>query len=530
MVDIKKGSNHKLLGAGRSGQVFLVNTPDGNIARKIFFEDKIANLIHYFFFGVPNPYVWNQNALSCAYYRRKILKKLVSFWFDSQLRVADAFQMGWNEEFQAYQLDTEFIQGRHVSLHQPFTPTQGQSQELHELVHTIMIPLQKKLIQSGFDGLVWQAGRGSPTALNNFLLESHTAGKYVFVCIDLESGVPALFPLNILTLFSFYLPKSFQHKDALFDNVDINKLKQYLFEYKLTLQNKIGIQDYLEILEYVEELEYHQRKWKSVKRFHRSIQYQLHKCYISEQQANWYSQYPVIWYVRELVRLICLSLKLFIIELPLKIFNKLTKISYLILLKQFYKFIFSQRYRLKIAKDYVSKRIENWQQRKQLTNEEADYLLARLSSENASAYLNDFGVHLGIKGFVKIWEILLVPLLYSAGLINEIILIIWLAIGGPAYRTIYTSYRMMQEAQAGREIPWIALIVGLIPTFGTLAYPCQVIYSATGKRSKLAQFIVYDFFTRLGAKIPAWGGEDTLTEHFFNNCANKIVRWFKTGT
>ncbi len=47
------------------------------------------------------------------------------------------------------------------------------------------------------------------------------------------------------------------------------------------------------------------------------------------------------------MRLICLSLKLFIIELPLKIFNKLTKIPYLILLKQFYKFIFSQRYRLK---------------------------------------------------------------------------------------------------------------------------------------------------------------------------------------
>ncbi|GAX36677.1 hypothetical protein NIES3585_27130 [Nodularia sp. NIES-3585] len=58
-------------------------------------------------------------------------------------------------------------------------------------------------------------------------------------------------------------------------------------------------------------------------------------------------------------------------------------------------------------------------------------------------------------------------------------------------------------------------------SIGTLAY------SATGKRSKLAQFIVYDFFTRLGTKIPAWGGEDTLTEHFFNNCADKIMHWFK---
>ncbi|MEA5506070.1 hypothetical protein VB735_23730 [Halotia wernerae UHCC 0503] len=525
MVDTPNYSIQKLLGAGRSGQVFLADTPDGLVAKKIFFEDKIANLIHYFFFGVPNPYVWNKDALSCAYYRRKILRKLVRFWFNSQLRVADAINMGWNEEFMAYELDTELIQGRHIALQHPFN--QKNNQELHELVHSIMIPFQKQLIQSGFDGLVWQAGKGSSTAINNFLLESQTAEKYVFVCIDLESGVPALFPLNILTLFSFYLPKSIKHGGALFDDVDISKLKQYLYLNTTKLEEKLGNQEFSQLLEYIPHLEYHQKKWKSLKRINRSILYQLHKGDLSQQQGDWYLNYPLFWYGRELGRIILLILNTLAINLPLKIFNKLRKIPYTTLVKQFFNFFYSQSYRLKVARDYVKTRIRYWQKRKQIKTEEAEYLYNRLSSENASDYLNDFSVHFGIKLFVKSLEFLLVPFLYSLGLINETIVILWLIMGGPIYRTIYTIFRMIQLAKKSQEIPWIAFIVGLFPTFGTLAYPCQMIYSAVGKQEKVAQFIVYDFLTRLGTKIPAWGGEDTLTEHFFNDCADKVVCCFQ---
>ncbi|AFY89678.1 hypothetical protein [Chroococcidiopsis thermalis] len=96
-------------------------------------------------------------------------------------------------------------------------------------------------------------------------------------------------------------------------------------------------------------------------------------------------------------------------------------------------------------------------------------------------------------------------------------------VGGPVYRTIYTSWRALQAAIARQKIPWVALLVGLIPTAGILAYPCQIIWSAKGKKQKIAQFIVYDFFTRIGATIPAWGGEDTNTEHFFNQIADKIA-------
>jgi hypothetical protein len=176
----------------------------------------------------------------------------------------------------------------------------------------------------------------------------------------------------------------------------------------------------------------------------------------------------------------------------------------------------------------VREKIIDWQNRKQLSSEEANKLLHSLSKENTSDYLNDFGVHLGMKAFFPFLELSLGPLLFSLGIINEVILAGWLVMGGPIYRATYTIFRMFQAAAAGQEIPWVAFFVGFIPTFGFIAYPCQIIYSAVGKKGKLAQFIVYDFVSKLGRKIPIWGGEDTLTEHFFNNVADKLVHCVKS--
>jgi hypothetical protein len=82
---------------------------------------------------------------------------------------------------------------------------------------------------------------------------------------------------------------------------------------------------------------------------------------------------------------------------------------------------------------------------------------------------------------------------------------------------------MLQAAIARQEIPWIAFFVGLIPTTGILAYPCQIIWSTQGKKQKIARFIMYNFFTKIGAKIPAWGGEDTHIKYFFNQFTDKIA-------
>lgn len=518
----KQQSPNNLLGAGRSGQVFLVKNQEEQIARKIFYSDTIASIIHYFFFGAPNPYVWNEDAIKCAFYRRRIMSALVKFWFNDKLKVAEAKSTDWNQEFKAYQMDTEFIEGRHVALRQPCN--QDRIRELPALIYGVMKPLQKKLIEAGFDGLVWQAGKGTPTALNNFLLASDS-GQAIFVWIDLESGVPALFPLNPLALLSFYIPTSLKYRRALFDDVDTIKLKQYVNNNNyLHLQDNLGSKQYYEILDDIDQLHYHQEKWKTLRRIDCSIQYQLKKGFINEHQARWFLNHPFLWYQRELSRLLRKTLKKILIELPIAIVQKIITTNYLQFFQRFWKFISSQRYRLQMARNYIATRITYWQDRKQLTLEETEMLLQSLKREESSAYLNDFSVHVGIKVFIKTSEYILVPLLYMVGLIDEFIFITWLIIGGPIYRQVYTIFRMIQAVVNKQEIPWVAFLVGLLPTVGTLAYPCQIIYSSSGKNKKIAQFIIYDFFTRIGEKIPAWGGEDTQTEHFFNRIGARIAR------
>ncbi|MCH7863163.1 MAG: hypothetical protein IH998_16205 [Proteobacteria bacterium] len=65
--------------------------------------------------------------------------------------------------------------------------------------------LRTHLERAGFDGLLWQAGIGNPVALNNFLYERADQTQHAdpersdegrWVWIDLESGVPALFPIS----------------------------------------------------------------------------------------------------------------------------------------------------------------------------------------------------------------------------------------------------------------------------------------------------------------------------------------------
>jgi hypothetical protein len=532
VVNLELKSEPKLLGAGRSGEVYLVETDERPIARKIFQGDTLTKLVHYVFFGAPNPYIWNENAIQCAYYRRRILAELVPFWFEDRLSVADAFSSSWNADQRAYQLDTAFSPGSPVALCQPFAYVRRR--EMPVLVHQIMRPLQKYLVESGFDGLVWQAGKGNPVALNNFLLTHASptgegqAMTYRFVWIDLESGVPALAPLNVLTLFTFYIPKSFQHRRPLFDDVDAPRLKAYIETHRAALLDFLGPAKYQILAEDVEALSSFQAEWKALGRRERSIQYQMKKGKITPQQASYYTQHPLPWYGRELVRAIRTVARKLIIDLPVKIVSKLSGVDYREILVNAIKLVISQRYRLQVTHDFICDRIDVWCDRNQLTEAEADHLKHRLKQEASADYLVDFSIYLAIKVIVYGSEIVFLPPLYAAGIVNEATAALIVMLDGPIFRSAYTIYRMIQNGLAGKEIPWVAFWVGIIPFVGNIAYPCQVIYSSAGKKAKLARFIVYDSFTRLGGKIPIWGGEDTQTEHFFNRIAYRMIRGMET--
>jgi hypothetical protein len=513
----------KELGAGRSGQVFLLETSSGPIARKVFSGDSLASVVHLALFGADNAYIWNDDFLQCAYYRRKIFDILVEYWFGNKLKIARAIGSSWNEKFRANQLDAEFVPGRNSALRQPLDPKR--SQEVDELLKKVMQPLQKRLIEAGFDGLVWQAGKGNPVALNNFLVIDTEQGDRTFVWIDMESGVPALFPLNVATLFTFYLPKCIKHRTFLFDDVDIKTLINYTYANEVGLKEKVGQQRYRELLEYIGKLDEHQRQWRSLKRLERGVFSQLRTGKITQREAERYLKHPVLWFIKELKKLITKLIKKLFVDLPVKIAKKLASIRFLGLIKDLFKLVFSRKFRNKVARDYVARRIEAWRDRDQLIPEEVEDLFTRLDRESGSDYLSDFGVHLGMKVFVKAIEYGIFPLVFAAGFINEITLALILLMGGAFSRTVYTGFRMFQSAAEGKELPWLAFFVGMIPLMiGNIAYPCQMIYSAAGQRGKVASFIVYDTFTRVGGAIPIWGGEDTLTEHFFNRSASNVLR------
>ena len=81
--------------------------------------------------------------------------------------------------------------------------------------------------------------------------------------------------------------------------------------------------------------------------------------------------------------------------------------------------------------------------------------------------------------------------------------------------------RLKQDTRNPRLI---ALLLGMMPQVGNAAYPVQMIYSATTGSKELAEFLTYDISSRVGEKIPIWGGRDTRTEHFFNHIPDIIVR------
>ncbi|WP_321368507.1 hypothetical protein [uncultured Draconibacterium sp.] len=511
------------IGQGRSGEVFREFVDGRQLAVKVFSgADDLTDTVNYLFTGAPNSYGWNNNAVKSAHYRREILASLLLYWFGSKVKIAQSYGTGWNESKNAYELQTEFISGRPVKLHQPFSAKTDW--ELKDLTRMVMKPLQKKLNESGFEGLVWQAGKGNPIALNNFLLDENNT----WVWIDAESGVPALFPLNPFSLLGYYLLKSAKYRRPLFDDVDIGKLKNYVATERTALEDVLGKEQYVILLGQIEKLRWHQKEWKSLSRVKKSIYYQLKKGLISQEKADYYLQHQFEWVAKELLRFIKRGLIKVFYKLPAKLIRFIINVKYREILRNSFCFLFNAEYRKKSVDDLLKQRISDWEKRGQLRKVSADYLRKQADEELTSPYLADFIILIGLKPLMNVVELFVLPALFAAGLISESVLLAGVAFGGIIYRTIYTLGRMIYEQFAlpreHRYPRWIALFVGMIPTFGNLAYPTQMVYTASTKSLELGEFLMYDIAARIGAKIPVWGGKDTRTEHFFNHMPDIIIR------
>jgi hypothetical protein len=110
------------IGRGRSGVVSRSESDGVTYAVKTFTaQDSLVKLVCTIFLGAQNPYAWNRDVIECAHARREILRRLLPVWDDVEAEVAQSFGTNWNEEYKAYEIRTEFVDGRHAALHHPFS-------------------------------------------------------------------------------------------------------------------------------------------------------------------------------------------------------------------------------------------------------------------------------------------------------------------------------------------------------------------------------------------------------------------------
>jgi hypothetical protein len=513
------------LGQGRSAEVFVDRSENGqNVVHKIFLGEGLAKLVLYVLTGSANPYTWCEAAIRAAVARRRILTPLVAYWFDGNLRLPRTDGWEWNEEYQAFVILSELIEGSHAPLRGP--QVEHPIDPVKDLLKNVMKPLQLRLVEAGFDGLVWQAGRGNPVAANNFMLETPVedleAKTLEWVWIDLESGVPALFALNPLATLGYYLPKSFHHGRWLFDDVDVAKLRRYLEEHQGDLSRKVGSEALAEIHEAVEELDSCQETWRAIPRHGRSIHYEQSRGRLSEEEATYYHPRPLRWNLRMAVETSRRAVRWTRTKVS-KALAWCLGLHFLALFAGCWHFAVSQRYRAHLARLLGTARIQSWSDRRFLDAAEEKLLHSQMQHDEVSSYVTDFGVHIMIKPLIKAIQYLVVIPLATAGTIDPLPGVLLLIFGGPAARTIYTLGRLLQAAHQGQRLPWVALAVGTVPMMGNVAYPTQLLYCSTEQTGEVARFIFYDSLAAIGRAVPVWGGSDSLVEHFFNRMGDVVV-------
>ena len=517
-TSVKSDHQARIIGRGRSGVVYLEqgrSNRDAATVCKVFGGDTASRLVLYALTGAPNPYVWCEAAVRSAESRRRILSVLVRYWFKGRLRLPETFGVVWDESHKAYGLRCGFVSGTHAPLRLPHWRSKDE-EFVDDLVKNIMRPLQRHLMLAGFDGLIWQAGLGNPVAANNFMLEHSTPKRPCWVWIDLESGVPALFPMNPLALLRYYLPLSWRHRGWLFDDVDTEKLRQYVKEHQEAMALEYSRDELVRLNQCINELERDQAHWKSLPRHHRSIGYAHRKGRITEEEAEWFKERPLRWTVKLWLHLLLQGVRK-VHRILVRAIVWLRDRNWLRLMGNSWLFATSQRFRTFFARRYVTRRIQSWRARGFLRMDAVNRLRNELRGDEASDYLTDFGVHLAIKPPVKAIQWWIVPGLFAAGVIQSGVVTVAILLGGGAIaRTLYTTGRIIQSVLSRQRAPWLALGIGVLPVVGNAAYPAQLIYHGTKRGCSIARFILYDTFARIGQHFPIWGGQDTLTEHWFN--------------
>jgi hypothetical protein len=175
-------------------------------------------------------------------------------------------------------------------------------------------------------------------------------------------------------------------------------------------------------------------------------------------------------------------------------------------LRQGLQLLFSPQYQAQFGYRRIESAIESWHRAERISDLEAEQLRQQLSGKEVRTYVRGFGAHLALKVLTPI----AVPAKYGG-------LAAFLASGNlwfllpmllmPAARTLITLASWWSSRV--ENVPHgEALLAGLLPVVGSAAFPLQLFAA----RSELSTFLIRDAASKLGRRIPIYGGPNSRTE------------------
>ncbi len=555
-MHVLKGDLERIeyLGSGHAGKVYKVVDPKSGklYAEKVRDSTPFAKRIYLLAFQAPPP-DRNEHAVITAKLTRNLLKIILERWHNEDPGIpliADAVGIKYSEEERAYSLITEFIEGR--------GPIPG-TYEIFELMEC-MDTLSEKLFEAGLYGPAWQTDKSNMTSTANFKLNKKDNRWY---WIDTEPGMIAIRLARKKRYIKAAKKAGF---GPLFADIDFEKLRNYVKRERI---------EGLEGL--IDDLEREMKEWKrseislfrdggfdknKVREWY--VEAWTKERYLSNNTQKLLKKSTLAFYLYLVFgHLTSLALndryKSKIIEEKFKdleeeeivpkgyrkhvianyILSALSPkvIHHYIMDKGFRKYVNkgfrSREHRKQIAYDFNDRGLEEWEKLGRISAEEANDNRKTLKENPVlDVYMAGFGAHLLLKGATLAGDIAAIAnvlgtsgLMFLKPLTIEYLLhkglpwpfnALFPLLIGPILRVIYVGYSALRCKLERRKVPHKTAAIVSFGKFGvgTMAFPAQMAFSGR-------KFTLQYLLSKLGKKIPIFGGQDSRIEHWFIRRASR---------
>ncbi len=183
--------------------------------------------------------------------------------------------------------------------------------------------------------------------------------------------------------------------------------------------------------------------------------------------------------------------------------------------------LFSSRYQAWFGQHRIDASVNRWAENKRITDAEAAELRENLLGKEVRAYTRGFGMHLALKALAPI----ILPAKVggvTAFLATGNLWFLLPMLATPVMRTIVTLANWWTTRH--EYIPHgESLATGWLPIVGSVAFPLQMFAS----RPQLSTFLIRDTASKLGRRVPVYGGADSRTEIAFIRASDFLIEFMQ---